>query len=261
MWEFSVYLQPNEKLIADKIFSQLSKSCKEYNIIITNNSSPNQICLSIACEKFEKPRVVFYIADCLTEIICIDYKERFLNEKLRVKNKDELNIIALKNALINFDKETDKYIVGKNLEIKKTINLSSFFNFKLKYLQEKWMELVRISNENTDILSSNDTIIELLKFLIDNIEINKDVVNVIYDGSNFKIYDNSFNELEIIKTEGMTEEGLIITNLINYCPRRLILYIDDKETNLIELIKQIFFNRITILPNKIINKKINTYNN
>lgn len=256
MWEFSIYLKPEESKIANKILAHLSQSTSECNAILSLNTGPNQICISIACNKIEKPRVVFIISNCLTEIICIDYKEIYLNENLKIKNKKKLCMVALKNALINFDKETDKYIVGKNLDIKNKINLYSFFEFKLSYLKEKWGELVRISNENTEVLASNENLIELLKFLIDNLEINSDVINLIQKENNYMLYDNNLNEMYLTEFENCSNEEKIMLNLINYCPKRLVLYIENNKNELCELIKQIFGNRITILPNKMMIKKI-----
>lgn len=255
MWEYSIYLKPEDIKIANKIVAHLSKNTGEFNTIISLDTKPKEICISVACENIEKPRVVFNISNCLTEIICVDFKARFLEKNLKVKNNNSLSFIALKNALINFDKETDKYIVGKNLEIKTKINLYSFFEFKLIYLKEKWSELVRISNENTEILSSKENVMELLKFLMDNLEINSDVVNLIQNKNKFMIYDNNLDEMKSTVTENLTDEANVIINLINYCPRRLIMYVENDKNELCELVKQIFYNRITILPNKtIINK-------
>ena len=257
MWEFSIILNNDDINIADYISGRLSKITKEVGGITSTYSDGDNITISVACKKYDKTRLEFYIIDCITEVICIYYKEIYLNKKLQIVQSDELIMTALKKALINFDKETDSYIVSKNLTIKNSINLNSFMSFKLRYLTEKWAELVRIANENCGIFVSNDTFIELLKFLVDNLETNNDTVNIVYDNSVYKFFDESFIEIDSISYENVSTECSMISNLISLSPRKINMYCNNYHTNVCNLIKQIFYKRVKFLPyESVLNKKV-----
>ena len=257
MWEFSIILNNDDINIADYISSRLSKITKDLGGVISSYSDGDIITISVACKKYDKSRLEFYIIDCITEVICIYYKEIYLNKKLQIVQSDELIMTALKKALINFDKETDRYIVGKNLKIENLINLNSFICFKLRYLKEKWAELVRIANENCGIFVSNDTFIELLKFLVDNLETNNETVNIVYDNEVYKFFDESFIEIDSLTCQKVSTDCLMISNLISLSPRKINIYCNNYHTNVCNLIKQIFYKRVRFLPyESVLNKKV-----
>ena len=102
--------------------------------------------------------------------ICTFFKEEYLTKKLKTPNKSSIENYTFKKALVNFDRETDRFIIGKQLILEQNLNLDSFFHFKIKNLKEKWDELVNIANDNSTYFLAEDSFLELLKFLIDNIE-------------------------------------------------------------------------------------------
>ena len=73
------------------------------------------------------------------------------------------------------------------------------------------------------------------------------MVNVIYDGCNYKICDENFQE---IKSDGNeSQDAFLITSLIKLSPKRINLYCDDyQDSDVITLISQIFDRRVSILP-------------
>src|SRR5699024_9332215 len=92
-------------------------------------------------------------------------------------------------ALINFDKETDYFLISKALNFNEFLYLESFYQFKLIKLRDKWSELIRLANENRDYLVSSDAFFDLLKFLIDNLDICKDEIDVVEEGDGYHIYE------------------------------------------------------------------------
>ena len=154
----------------------------------------------------------------------------------------------MKKALVVFDRETDRYIVTHNLKLNEKFFIESFYDFRLRQLRSKWQELIKLANENANYLLCNDTFIDLLKFLIENIEISTGCINVVKENDSYKICDENFNEIEQ-EQDKENNEAFLITSIINLSPKRINIYCDDTEnSSALTLLSQIFVNRVFILP-------------
>lgn len=161
-------------------------------------------------------------------------------------------MVALKKALVSFDKETDVHIIQKYLTIENNIFLESFFDFKLIPLKNKWLELVGLANDNSSFLICDDTYFELLKFLIDNLEVCFDQINIVEEGEDYKLCDNSFCALS--SGCGSLSDDMLIEQLISLCPRVINIYCDEEQSvqrPAIKLISRIFDSRVKVMPKEL----------
>ena len=256
MFEFSVVIKDEFALGAKKFYEELKNTVNSFGALVTSFSERNEIHIIIACEDIEKPRITYFIQDAISNFIVEEYKQKFIKENLKISLKNQLNLNALIKAMVAFDKETDKYIASRSLILKDNLVMESFYNFKLKKLRAKWMELIKLTNENSGYLLCNDTFIDLLKFLIENIEITKELVNVVYDGKNYKICDENFKEIEKSSKDLSDSDGaeaLLVTSLIELAPKKINVYCElEEDSDVLTLISQIFDRRVNILPNCLI---------
>ncbi len=245
MWEFSIMLQSRHNKVAKFLFNGLKKYVEEVGGVITSFDQAGIIHIVIACDEVEKSRLFYYVKSYIVEAICSYFKIEFLRKNLKIQLKNKVSISAFEKALQYFDKETDRYLVEKYLCFNKNIFLESFFEFKLKVLKSKWLELTKIANENSSYLLTEDTFIELLKFLIDNLEIGYDTINIISDVDGYKLFDENFKEIDKFGEGG---DGIwLIENLIALSPRKINVY-TDIENDELNLINNIYSSRINILP-------------
>ena len=181
MWEYSVTFNQESEEVVSSFLNIVKKEVLKHNgiVVLTKQSSNRKIV--IAVDKTYKQEMEICLLKAVSFIICNYFKEEFLDKHLCLSNKDEMSMIAFKKALINFDKETDYFIISKNLTFEGNLYLTSFYKFKLVKLREKWQELIKLANENRDYLISTDAFNDLLKFLIDNLDICKDEIDVIED--------------------------------------------------------------------------------
>lgn len=258
MFEFSIIIDDGRAEEAKNICRELKNNTQNFNSVITSYSENDKIYIILACEEIEKSRMNFFICDAIADTISTFYKLEFIEKNLKLHITDEICLNAFEKALIAFDRETDKYIITHNLKIDNSIHIDSFYNFKLKQLRSKWLELIKLANENASYLLCNDTFIDLLKFLIENIEISSELVNVIKIDSGYKLCDEKFNEIDtkdeglcmLKKSEQEDEEVSLITSLIALSPKKINVYCDTYENSpTLTLISQIFENRVYILPN------------
>ncbi|MDD4111091.1 MAG: sporulation protein YtxC [Clostridia bacterium] len=256
MFEFSIVINDNKIEEAKNICRELKKNTQEFGAVITSYSENDKIYIILACEDIEKPRMKFFISDAIADTISIFYKLEFLEKNLKLHIKNDVYLYAFQKALIAFDRETDKYLITHNLKLEKNIFIDSFYQFKLKQLRGKWFELIKLANENAGYLLCSDTFIDLLRFLIENIEISSELINVVKKEEDYLVCDEKFNKINVeegiclLKNENEDTNINLITSLISLSPRKINVYCDLNENNpSLTFISQIFGNRVSILPN------------
>ena len=242
MWEFSVIMGAEKGAVAKYIHKNLKRAAEEIHGVITSFEELGSIHIVFACEEYDKGRIQFLLGHLISYVICKYFKEEYLNEKLALPLANDIKLTAFKNALLSFDKETDSFIVTKNLSFEKSIYLESFYEFKLSSLKNKWSELVALANDNRAYLINHESFFELLRFLIDNLEVREGEINVMEDEEGYRILNDEFEELEELYESGPTEEQLIAC-LIELCPRKINMYTSGGEA--IDLLSKIFDKRIS----------------
>ena len=248
MFEFSIVLSEQNASPAKRLFKEIKSNASNFGAIVTSYSENDKIYIVVACEDIEKPRISFFICDAIADIITTDFKLDYINKNLHLPIHNQLNLDALKKALVVFDRETDRYIVTHNLKLKEKFVVESFYEFRLRQLRNKWQELIKLANENASYLLCNDTFIDLLKFLIENIEISTGCINVVKENDYYKICDENFNEIEQERNDKENNEAFLITSIINLSPKRINIYCDENEnSSALTLLSQIFSNRVVIL--------------
>lgn len=241
MWEFSITLNSEHYKVAEFLYNQIKKYTVEVDGIIASYNQNDYLEVVIACQEQDKTRLCYYISSFITEAICTYFKKDFLLENLNVKLKDNISSIAFNKALLYFDKETDRYLVNKYLKLDKNIFLEAFFDFKLKVLKNKWLELTKIANANSAFLMTDETFVDLLKFLIDNLEITHDCISIVEDKDGYKLMGDDYKE----ENYGTGNAEWLIENIIALSPRKINLYTESSSPE-ISLISKVYEERINI---------------
>ena len=242
MWEFSLNLQAENFTLAKTIYNSLKEFSAVTGGIITSHEENGYIYILIAVSLSRQSEMERFLAKIITQIICSHYKEVFLNEHLSLPEQDKIGLIAFKKALLNFDRETDHYMIQKNLTFDRSLFLESFYHFKLKNLRAKWLELVTLANENKEYLISIDAFIDLLKFLVDNLDICENEIDVVEEKEGYKILLSSGDYGA--NNKPLTQEGLVGC-LIDLAPQKINLYCLDQNRATL-LLEKIFDQRIKI---------------
>ena len=252
MWEYSINFSFKNEKIALGFFDKIKKDVLKFNGLTVYAKQDEIIKIVLAVDKQHQPETEIIILKAVGDLICNFFKSTFLNKYLFLPNQDEMSVLAFKKALINFDKETDYFLVSKHFSFKENLFVESFYQFKLVQLREKWQELVRLANDNREYLVSADAFNDLLKFLIDNLDICKDEIDVIEDD----------NEHYYICEKGKKGEKLesldLVTSLIDMSPQKINFYYKN-ENHAINLLKTIFDRRLNLkyTSNQTLNEYVN----
>ncbi len=238
MWEFSINIKNNNNQIINYVKTMSGQFLKNINGFSTVFSDELHTYIIFAVEECHKDKMQGFLTRIITKIISSYFKNDFLTSRLALNSKKDINVFAFKKALMNFDKETDAFIISKNLTFDKNLYLESFYDFRLGKLRDKWEELVSLANENKDYLLNSDTLLDLLKFLIDNIDISQQEIDVVEEEGGYRIFAESDDE----SMEGLSEERLV-SSLIDMSPQKINLYC-KKENPATELLQKIFEKRV-----------------
>lgn len=240
MWEYSVNFGPKSDELASCFFDSIRKDILSCNGVVVLSKQKEGSKIVLAVDEALRPEIELAVLRSVSYAICNFFKADFLNRHLSLSNQDEMSMTAFKKALINFDKETDYFLISKILSFDGNLFLESFYRFKLPKLRDKWQELVRLANENRDYLVSADAFNDLLKFLIDNLDICRDEVDVIEEE----------NERYYVCEQGEKKEAkggsALISLLIDLSPQKINFYYKN-ETHATDLLKIIFDRRLNLL--------------
>ena len=241
MWEFSLNMRAENFEIAKFIFNSLSSCITPVEGVLTSYEHGGYISILLAIKDDSKERVNALISNSIVEVVCSFFKAEYLNRALMLPQHDIIGMSAFKKALLNFDRETDKFIIKKNLNLKNNLYLESFYQFRLKSLQEKWAELVTLSNENSEYLVSKESFIDLLKFLVDNLDIGENEISVVKEDEGYRIYTDEMSD----RNSQLINEESMVSSVIDLSPQKINLYFNE-TSNAINLLERIFEERITI---------------
>lgn len=250
MWEFCVTVKKYREDVKKFIYKELEKYTAECGGVLTTFEDEKNYNILIACEMYEKNRLLLTLQNIIGECICFYFKREFLINSLQLCIGDNITKLAFVFALLFFDKETDKYIVNKYLVFDKKLNIESFYNFRLKQLKDKWCELIEIANENEVYLYSDETFLELIKFLIDNIEVKSDEINIMKNEDGYDAFDSKFAIIEDDENKKLSCEEKLVVKLIAKCPKNINIYCGERlPENLKDLICVLFEKRVKFISN------------
>ncbi|MCI8555199.1 MAG: hypothetical protein HFI85_01310 [Clostridia bacterium] len=250
MWEFSLNFKTENFELARQVFNTLRGYIESIEGVITSHEDNGTIRILLAVKEEYKDKLKFVLTNAVTELICTKFKNEYLNKYLMLPELDKTSVAAFKKALLNFDRETDKFIIKKNLALEDNLYIESYYHFRLKPLQVKWAELVNLSNENKEYLISRESFIDLLKFLVDNLDICEEEISIVKESEGYRIYteDNESFPNKLISEESM------VSSVIDLSPQKINLYFTEM-TNAINLLERIFEERITINERGLANVK------
>lgn len=71
------------------------------------------------------------------------------------------------HAMTAFDRATESEIICENLTMGKTLNIEGLLIFRFGEVEERWAEICRMATEHASYLADDETLNELLRYLIE----------------------------------------------------------------------------------------------
>lgn len=244
MWEFTISISLKNKHYLKYILSEISHAKLNVISALTYDSSTANLTLAIDVSSMQ--RLANIVVECICNIILLVFKREYFRSNLDLSNLDNTNRCAFLKALVMFDSVSDKQEIKQEIILNKNLYIDSFYYFKLPFMREKWSEILGIISASIYI-NDNDGFLELLKFLISNLDCGIPLINIYYRDNRFVVYDNK-NKLIKLKDETSNIEDDLISQIIELSPKIINLYCADNiSKDTFDVIYYLFDKKINLI--------------
>ncbi len=225
-----------------KKFEQVADRLKSVNI--RNEEDCIKLCFSI---KKSTKGILDQIKTNLAETIVLNYKYKYMTSNLQLPDSFKQYKDALCKSLAVFDRASDILEVESLLNFTSSINIDSFYIFKLSTLRAKWKEVTDLFLENMANILYSNSYIELIRYLIMTTE--SDGVEVFVYKYNNIIYLRNKDGADLSEPIEVNENYLpeVVSELIMLAPMNIYLKYDSNKTKeLTELIIDLFAEKVVV---------------
>ena len=213
---------------------------------ITIKNDDDSIGLSFATKRNSK-NALDNIKQILAESIVLHYKYKFMATNLKLPEGFEKYQEALCKSLAVFDKGSDVLEVTAQMHLTASINVDSFYFFKLAGLREKWEEIINLFIENMAGLLCSNSFVELIRYLIMTTENNGLEVFIYKFNETIYIRNKDGNNLSdpIVVKENYLPE--VVSELILLAPMNIYIKYDSPlASELTEIIIDLFAEKVVV---------------
>lgn len=247
MWEVSICFERSKmaEYFASKI-NLVIKSCKGISACITLNG---QSIVLVAVPKDKEEFARDFVKQKIAECILFFYKKDYIVSKLNFEKPKTTYMNVFLQTLVCFDGEADKHFIEQCLDFDNRVFVDAVVAFKLKFLKKKWEELVSLANENVMYFLSEDSLLELIKFLISNLEHRCYAVNVFSKSDCYFLCDLQGKRIDdfMLEKQSIYEDGSLLSTLVALNPEKIIVHCNKfVKDKLLRNLFSLFPNRIEI---------------
>lgn len=171
------------------IYEMLSAVIKQLGCVSDLRGGKNRYELIVDVPSSYKELLINEIEDKIADVISVNYKYTFFNKRLNSSGLSSVERELLLTALISADIDEDKKYVVKKLKNYTEYTLDGIFNFRLKPLKEKWLDIVSYIPPGFQSVQLKDFIVYLIR--------DKMGKRVYFDGG--QVYDKRYNLLKRIE--------------------------------------------------------------
>lgn len=247
MWEYSLCF--DNEIDSENFIDKIRPFIKETKGVVVSIflQDTHKVLVAVPIEK--KEQAMSLLKENLAEMILTNFKKEYIMSKLNFEVDHSVNMRVFLQTLICFDSDVDKQIIMESLNFDKSIYLNSFINFRLKFLKNKWDELVTLANDNIMYLLSEDSFVELIKFLISNLDYRCYAVNIFSKQNCYLLCDMEGKVINdfLLDKNIVYDDNKLLTSLIALNPEKIIIHCNSfLKENLLKNLYNIFSNRIEI---------------
>lgn len=166
------------------------------------------------------------------EIVQLSYKNLSNEEKFSEERKLIFN-------------EVHDYVSDNDIII-----VDGFVNFRLKSMNK----IIKGSIEEFSIVKEYREFINILQYFVNVQEPKMDLVNLVINDGEYKLYDESNNIInndfftdiiDELEEDGINKEDILISSLITIAPEKVIIHVEEehKEDEIVDIIQKVFMKK------------------
>ena len=168
------------------IYEMLSPITKQLGSLIDLRGGKNRYELIIEVPSSYQELLLKEIEDKVADVISVNYKYSFFKKNVNLDGLTSVEKELLLTSLISADIDEDKRYVIKKLKAFSEYTLDGIFNFRLKALKEKWVDILSYIPSGFKSVQLKDFIVYLIR--------DKMGKRVYFDGGS--VYDKRYNILK-----------------------------------------------------------------
>lgn len=238
MWEITLIGEDRDFLYFSQLRDYIVKlNIKAYISIGTNDN----LYISIAATEDISNKVSEYILETIIKVNKRDY----LIENLDFLGSDSVYDEFILTSIIYMDLSQEIDFARYSASLGKTINIRSFFRFKLARLMIVWARMCDEINSSIEKSKKETIYLDFLKYLADVNEPTYDVIYLDKKEQNIHLFDKKNNGIKAIPSNDEIE---VIVNLIIFAPKKIVIRsqdtISDKSCN---MLRYIFNDRLSLV--------------
>lgn len=244
MWEFCVCAKKENKNVILYLESEISLVLKRLEGVksLCENESCVSFCVGIKKEYAKALKKE--LLKLLCNAVCEKMKYNYLKENININISEKSLFEAFVKVYTYFDIELEKAIVIRAIYFPKNLNLESFLNFRLHSLKQKWQEMCDLTNLNSSIFLKSKTFLDILKFLIDNLDYKHE--SIVLDFQHNKLFLNSEKKSFCDLTADSFD---VLTKIIELSPKKIKIIKGVSELEPIGLLVDLFDGRVEFIKN------------
>lgn len=242
MWEFCVCAKKENKNVILYLESEISPVLKKLDGVKSLCERENFVSFCVGIKQEHSTVLKKELLKLLCNAICEKMKYNFLKENIKINISEKSLFDAFIKVYTYFDIELEKAIVIRAIYFPKNLNLESFLNFRLHSLKQKWQEMCDLTNLNASIFLKSKTFLDILKFLIDNLDYKHE--SIVLDFKCNKIFldseKKSFCDLTVDSFD-------VLTKIIELSPKKIKIITGVSELEPIGLLVELFDGRVEFI--------------
>lgn len=171
--------------------------CPVKNTIAESSIAEQSVCIyseengvfyiSIGAEPHCRQKIIGELKECLAKIYLTVVKKEYITNKLRLGYSSDISQLLIISTLVAFDRENEERTLLDDLDIKSKFSMDGFFHFRMSELKSRWDDVCRLASDNAKYLSSDNTVNELLKFLLSAVNPKVSKAEVFQNGNKFRV--------------------------------------------------------------------------
>jgi len=208
-------------------FLDLKKEFLEKNIDANILEEDNNFCFEVTYNLSQTDEVKEQILKKIKDIVFSFYKPKFILNNLKTQCPLQDYKSLFLQTLVNFERGADLKVIEQKFEFKNQLFFSSFYKFKLKSLQKKWIEICELTNENLSFLFDEKVLLDLIKFLLLNVMPTENQLNICQENNQIVLQNEFYKTVKLKQPFFVNQNNyseVLLTNIIELAPKKSIYF-------------------------------------
>ena len=243
MWEYTIKSSLKNEEHLHYIYNKISNLVLRMVGAITLAKGESECILSLAVPEQSENKITKVLRMLLCDIFCEKMKFDYIKDNWCGEVNNNFVDIFVK-VCTYFDLELERKVVMQNLAIGNSVMLDTYIDFCLPKLKQKWADLVNLVNNNVDVFFQDETFFEILGFLVLNLKVKEDRIQVYLSSDNASVVIEQKNLSSIFNVNDIVG---VITKLVELSPQNVIVIIPRCSNYTIDRIVQLFGERVKLV--------------